>query len=238
MSSSPPSRRRGHRSRAIRFWFFLHLGVPVLRTVAWLHSRTLRVRWEGREHWEAAKGRPHILAFWHGDMVGLALAFRFVGGRASARTICMLTSPSRDGRLNDRFLKKMGCETAVGSSAKRGVTALLALNRAIERGLHAGLAVDGPRGPRHEAKPGAAALSKSSGAAILPFTITASRCRRLGDWAQTEVPRLFSTLTIRVAPPRTIDDVDEGTAWLTETLQSMKPESVDEESGELGGNER
>lgn len=222
MSSSPSSRRRRHRGRAIRFWLLLHLGVPVLRAVGWLHSRTLRVRWEGREHWEAAKSRPLVLAFWHGDMVGLALAFRFCGGRATARTICMMTSPSRDGRLNDRFLRGLGCETVAGSSAKRGTHALLGLNRAIGRGLHAALAVDGPRGPRHEAKPGAAALSKSSGAPILPFTVTASRSRRLKDWAQTEVPKLFSTLTIRIAPPRTIDDVEEGTAWLTETLQSMK----------------
>jgi lysophospholipid acyltransferase (LPLAT)-like uncharacterized protein len=179
------------------------------------------VRWEGRERWEGVRDGPLILGFWHGDMVALALSLRFCG-RGEAKRTCMLSSPSRDGRVNARFMELLGCEVVLGSSASRGAEALLGLHHALHCGKRVGLAVDGPRGPRWEAKPGAAHLSKKSGAPILPFTVTASRAWTLGDWAQTQIPKPFATLTIRVGEARAVEEVEAGTAWLTETLRALR----------------
>lgn len=201
----------------------LHVGVHVFWALGAIHARTLRLRWEGREHWEGVRDRPLILAFCHSDMVCLAMGLRFYGRREARRTT-MLSSPSRDGRINGRFMELIGCEVVYGSSAKRPAAALLGLHRTLAGGRRVGLAVDGPLGPRHEAKPGAAHLSKETGAPILPLTVTASSAWTLPDWAGTAVPRPFSTLTVHVAEPQLVDDVEQGTARLTETLRALRPE--------------
>ncbi len=213
-----PVRRR---LRRLRQGLLLHGGVHLLWALATVHSRTLRVRWEGRERWEGGRDEPQILAFWHGDLVAVALGIRFCG-RGEAKRTCMLASPSRDGLINARFMELVGGEVVLGSSAKRGAEALLRLHHALRRGKRVVLAVDGPRGPRWEAKPGAAHLSKKSGAPILPFTVTASRAWTLGDWAQTQIPKPFATLTFRIGEARSVEEVEAGTVWLTETLRALR----------------
>jgi lysophospholipid acyltransferase (LPLAT)-like uncharacterized protein len=214
-----PARRR---LRALKYWLLMNVGVYLAWAAAWLHARTLRVRWEGREHWERARDRPLILAFYHGDMVSFALGVRSYGKGVAGRT-CMMSSPSRDGLVNAKFMRLLGCRVVIGSSAKRGVEALLSLRHEVNRGFHVGIAVDGPRGPRHAAKPGAALLSKHTGAPVLAFTVTPERSWRLRDWAQTEIPRPFTRLVVRVAPPRVVEDAEDGTAWLTQALRDLKP---------------
>jgi lysophospholipid acyltransferase (LPLAT)-like uncharacterized protein len=98
--------------------------------------------------------------------------------------------------------------------------------------------VDGPRGPRHIAKPGVVLLSKATGAAILCFHIVPRRAwvfRK--SWDQTEIPYPFTRTAIFIAPPlvvpaeageeeqarklgevqKTLDGlVRQGEAWLEE----------------------
>src|SRR5690242_9095068 len=84
------------------------LGYPLIN----LLGHTLRWRVEGLEHLEAlrATGRPAILAFWHGRILGAAYYFR-------RRGIVAMTSENFDGEWVARILERFGNVTARGSSS-------------------------------------------------------------------------------------------------------------------------
>ena len=73
--------------------------------------------------------------------------------------------------------------------------------------------VDGPRGPRRVAQPGAVWLARSSGHAILPFHVEADRCWTIGSWDRTQIPKPFANITLCLAKPMTVAaDEDVGAA--------------------------
>jgi hypothetical protein len=206
----------------LRHWLLLNIGVYIGWALIRIWGLTLRVKWEGREHWESCWEKPVIMAFTHSDMTGMALGFHRWGWRRLSKQTTMLTSPSRDGNLNARYLQLLGAETVLGSSAKRRTTALRGLADALERGRRVGIAVDGPRGPRMVAKGGAAALSKQLNVPVLVLAIRPSRALTFGDWARTQLPLPFTTLHARFAEPRVLSDVEAGTTWITESLGRLK----------------
>lgn len=206
MGKPSPLRRR---LRAAKYAVLGAVGIPVLWVLVRLYALTLRLRWENPEVWPVLRQRPVVLCFWHGDMVCIAL-----GACRSVRDlICrttMMTSPSRDGQLNGRFLRLLGCRTITGSSAKRGAQALLGLRHEIKHGQHVGIAVDGPRGPRGVAKPGAALLAKHAAAPMAAIRVTPSRAWHLKDWARTTIPKPFSTLVVRGQLLDAVDEIESG----------------------------
>ena len=83
----------------------------------------------------------------------------------------------------------------------RGVGALVELTRLVRKGCPAGFSIDGPRGPRHVAKMGAVLLAKKTGQAVLPFGVNAERFWSLKSWDRMQIPKPFSRVCVRFAPP-------------------------------------
>src|SRR5512139_931592 len=125
-----------------------------LSFIAWavttLWSRTLKVQHVNREVPDrlAAEGRNVIYAFWHDSMFLLPYTHRNSG-------VVVMVSESRDGDIAAGTLRHFGFEVVRGSSKRKGNRALIALINSLRRGRSVAIAVDGPRGPRHEAKEGA-----------------------------------------------------------------------------------
>jgi len=209
------------RWRAFKFWVFEHIGVPILWRLMQIHARTLRVRIEGQEHLDALLDEPFVICCGHGDMIGFAVSLMRLKWPHRRRTT-MLTSPSRDGRLNAWVIKRFGGEVVWGSSSKRAREGLLGMHRALEHGRVVALAVDGPRGPAWQAKEGSAHLAMQAKVPLLAMTFSPGRAWTLGDWASTTVPWPFTSVMARISPPHEVTDVAEGTAWLTETLREMR----------------
>ena len=159
-------------------------------------GRTLRFTVEGREHWdEAARGgRLPIYTFWHDRIFAGTYFFR-------GRRIVIMTSQSFDGEYIARFIQRLGYGAVRGSSTRGGVGALVELARLVRRGCPAGFSIDGPRGPRHVAKMGAVLLAKKTGQAVLPFGVNAERFWSLKSWDRMQVPKPFSRVRVRFAPP-------------------------------------
>ena len=170
-----------------------------------LIGSTLRFRVEGREHWEEAGrgGRLPIYTFWHDRIFPGAYFFR-------GRRIVIMTSRSFDGEYIARFIQRLGYGAVRGSSTRGAVGALVEMARLVRRGCPAGFSIDGPRGPRHVAKMGAVLLAKKTGQPVLPFGVNAERFWRLPSWDGLQIPRPFTRVLVRFAPPIFVPaDADE-----------------------------
>jgi lysophospholipid acyltransferase (LPLAT)-like uncharacterized protein len=178
-------RRLAIRAADLTFYLLIHL-----------LGATARFSVEGWEHWEAASrdsGLP-IYAFWH-DRIFLGTYF------FRRRRIVVMTSQSFDGEYIARFIQRFGYGAARGSSTRGGVGALVQMARLVRAGCPAGFTIDGPKGPRHEAKMGALLLAKKTGQAVLPFSVNAASFWEIKSWDRFQIPKPFTRATVRIAPP-------------------------------------
>lgn len=165
------------------------------RALCWLGALYIRFvhatsRWEviggdiPARRWDA--GQPFILAFWHGRLLLMPYCWR------RDRTIHMLISQHRDGRLIADTVKHFGIETISGSSSRGGSAALRAMLKALKAGECVGITPDGPRGPRQRASAGIVNAARLAGVPIIPVTYAMKRRRLLGTWDRFVVALPFS----------------------------------------------
>jgi lysophospholipid acyltransferase (LPLAT)-like uncharacterized protein len=170
-----------------------------------LIGSTLRYSVEGREHWEEASrgGGLPVYTFWHDRIFAGTYFFR-------RRRIVIMTSRSFDGEYIARFIRRFGYGAVRGSSTRGAVGALVELARLVRLGCPAGFSIDGPKGPRHVAKMGAVLLAKKTGQPVLPFGVNAERFWRMPSWDGLQIPKPFTRVRVRFAPPiRVAPDADD-----------------------------
>ncbi len=192
------------------------VATPLIRLLA----RTWRIRVEGGGPLAAADaaGRPLIFAFWHGRILHGIACFR-------DRGIVVITSENFDGEWIARIIRRFGFGTARGSSSRGAVKALVQLRRDMAAGRSTAFTVDGPRGPRRVAQPGAVWLARSSGHLILPFHAEANRHWTLRSWDRTQIPKPFALITLCIGEPMAVApdaDVDVALAGLQATLEALE----------------
>ena len=181
-------------------------------------GKTVRWEIEGWEHWETATkdGRIPIYTFWH-DRVFLSTYFW------RNREIVVMTSQSFDGEYIARFIQRLGYGASRGSSTRGGIGALVEMIRLMKAGKPAAFTIDGPKGPRYIAKPGAVLLAKKTGNPVLPFCITPAKYWTINSWDKFQIPKPFTRALLVIAPPLFVDaKADEETVNASQTeLQSM-----------------
>lgn len=153
--------------------------------------RTYRVKVENPwwENPEIDQTRPVVIAHWHEDDMALI-------GRYAPQHFHVIVSLSRDGRLLSRVMEKLGCVTVGGSSSRGGARALLEMIKRLRdtNGIGA-ITVDGPRGPRHVAKPGIVALARKIDGQIVTLSAGARRRFVFGKtWSKTYLPLPFTSV--------------------------------------------
>jgi lysophospholipid acyltransferase (LPLAT)-like uncharacterized protein len=157
-----------------------------------LYSLTWRVRLIEPPDLQTAvqNGEPLVFAHWHRDELAIV---QFV----SHYRIATMTSTSKDGQLIDYVIKKLGGNTSKGSSTRGGSSALLGLTRLIEEGYRGSIAVDGPKGPIFQAKPGVFELSRLSKAWIVPTGVAcSSKFVFEKSWNKARLPKPFSKVVV------------------------------------------
>ncbi|MCD4654469.1 DUF374 domain-containing protein [bacterium] len=169
--------------------------------------------------------RPIIFATWHED------DFTLIGLNRNRGYITMV-SLSRDGELMDYALKKLKYRTCRGSSSRGGARALLSMIRMMRKiGFHGILAVDGPRGPRHQAKPGLVAIAYKLGAQIITLSKTASRRYIIKkSWSHAYIPLPFARVIhcfseFPIAPPK-----DNSPEAFAKTNDKIEQQLIDDHS--------
>ena len=192
------------------------LGYLLIRFVGW----TAQFEVEGWEHFESATnaGQVPIYAAWH-DCIYLGVYFW------QGRGIVYMTSRSFDGEYTARFLQRFGFGAVRGSSSRGGARALIEMVRLVRKGIQVGFTVDGPRGPRHVAQPGAVLLAKKTGQPILPFHVMATRRWQISSWDRQQLPLPFTRARVEIGAPIYVpSDADDGAvqAKLTQLQQTLE----------------
>lgn len=162
---------------------------------------TLRYEVEGWENYESiiASGKRPVWPFWHDRIFLSTLYFRHRG-------IVVITSQSRDGEYIARFIRRFGFGAIRGSSSRGGARALVEMKNAMNRGLEIAFTVDGPRGPRYEAKPGPVYLAKLTGNPVLPFLMEARHFWTIRTWDKLQIPKPFTKALLVIAEPFSVDE--------------------------------
>jgi lysophospholipid acyltransferase (LPLAT)-like uncharacterized protein len=163
-------------------------------------GRTIRWETKGLEHLDRveAGGSTPVFCLWHNRLFA---GTYFLRGRG----IVVITSQSRDGEYIARFLKRFGFGTVRGSSTRGGVKALVEMIRLMRLGHAMAFTVDGPRGPRYEAKSGAVLLAKKTGNPLLPFTVECERFWTIGSWDRLQIPKPFTRARFEMGAPIEVD---------------------------------
>ncbi len=168
-------------------------------------GRTLRFEIEGWENFEAieAADKLPIYAFWHNRIFASTWFFR-------NRGIAVITSQSKDGEYIARFIQRLGYGAIRGSSTRGGVGALIEMIKAMRSGSPTAFTLDGPKGPRYQAKPGAVLLAKKSGNPIMPFVVECRGAWRIKSWDRLQIPKPFTRAKLMVGNPIYVCPAAEG----------------------------
>jgi lysophospholipid acyltransferase (LPLAT)-like uncharacterized protein len=176
--------------------------IYVLPWLTWIFYRLWTATWriqieESAGLQQALKtDEPLVFAHWHGielSIVPLVRPYR----------IATMTSTSKDGQLIDFVIRKFGGATSKGSSTRGGIGALKGLVRLmIKEGYRASMAVDGPKGPLHQVKPGVFEISRIAGARIVPVGAASNRQINFSkSWNKAFLPKPFARVSVVFAEP-------------------------------------
>lgn len=218
-SSSPdqPARVFSLRQR-LAIWLISTLVTLAIRLI----GPTLRYTVEVEE--DSAPGGhvfPGVYCFWHECIFSAAYIHR-------NRAVSVMTSRSFDGEYIARIIQNMGFGAVRGSSSRGGMRALLEMHKEIEQGRIAAFTIDGPRGPRHIAKPGPVLLARNTGAPLICFHLAHSNAWALKTWDKMQIPKPFSRVhlvyskIIRVPKEADAVTMDGLHAEMQETLEHVR----------------
>jgi hypothetical protein len=123
-----------------------------------------------------AQGRSFILAFWHGRLMMIPMAWQRLA------PMHMLISAHRDGRIIADSVTYFGVDSIAGSTRRGGSAALRAMLKRLGDGDCVGITPDGPRGPPMQASSGIVNVARLARAPIVPIVFATSRRRVLRTW--------------------------------------------------------
>ncbi len=167
--------------------------------------KTVRIK-IGR-HASVDANKPTVYAFWHGThFVPVMCVSRVL----AANKAVGLVSASRDGEIFATWMAKLGYEVIRGSSSRRAVSGLMKLIQAVKKGYSVGIALDGPRGPMHEAKDGACFISARTGVPIQPIgAVYVHKHTFQKSWDRFQLPLPFGKAALYLGEPIYVSKDDE-----------------------------
>lgn len=176
---------------------------PFLHTLA----ATIRVETVGEKSFldALASDRRVILVGWHGEVVPYAVATRRIG----MPPFTGMVSRSKDGEIAAQILSRVADFIPIRASSSRGgAQGILEFRHALRPGTSpeglrmGGHALDGPRGPRHKAKPGIVMMARMTNALIVPTVTGISRRIILRKaWDRHRIPLPFSRIVVMYGAP-------------------------------------
>ena len=188
----------------------------MLGTLAGFFYRLYSSTWSYRVHFVEnapplnfyTKHLDHSYAFghWHGDELAL------LGMCKNAKCLA-LCSESKDGTIMAAGLKVLGIEVIRGSSTRGGTRALVAMLKKLNEGnYYVPFALDGPKGLRFEAKPGAYFFAYKAGLPLYQCLVTCNRKWQIPNtWNKAYLPKPFAKidLYLYLMPQATKNNRDE-----------------------------
>lgn len=170
---------RNARLRRIACWAVHYYIRFVYSTTRW---NVEGVEWARRLR---AEGKPFILAFWHGRLLMIPMAWQRLA------PMHMLISAHPDGQIIADAVTYFGVNSVAGSTSRGGSAALRTMLKRLKEGDCVGMTPDGPRGPAMTASVGIINVARLAQVPILPITYATSRRRILATWDRFHLPWPF-----------------------------------------------
>lgn len=169
-----------------------------------------------------------IFAHWHRDEL---CVLPLVG----QLKIATMTSTSKDGQLIDHVIRKFGGATSKGSSTRGAVSALKGLIRLVKKdGYNSSMAVDGPKGPIYQVKPGIFELAKLTGSTIVPVGIASKPHFTFEkSWNKARLPKPFARVYVYFSRPLDLNFEDVRDPENSEKLANAIANACEEASNFL-----
>jgi len=172
----------------------------ILGFIIWIIYKSLSMTWKVRivepdtMKTMIKEKKPFILAHFHGDEIPLiSLASRY--------KIATMTSTSKDGEMMNTVLHLLGAKTSRGSSTRGGISALKGLLAYCKNGSNCSMAVDGPKGPIYEVKPGVFEIARLMKAPIFAGGVFCDRAWHFPrSWNKAYLPKPFAQLKVVWTP--------------------------------------
>jgi len=170
-----------------------------------LLSTCINVTSEGQDAVLACKRdrRPVVFVGWHGHDAIYLTAHHILFGWTAPAVIMVLDDAN--GRVLQQFGQRMNLRVislGPGPESPQWVKGVVKMIMLLRQGYDALVAADGPHGPPHQAKMGAALIAQRAGAVIVP---TAASCNHKIElrkrWDSHLVPMPFSRTVIDFGPP-------------------------------------
>ena len=133
---------------------------------------------------------PGIIGIWHRDLMACCGTFKGKGIQA-------MISLSKDGDSVTYIAQKMGYKVSRGSDTQ-GAANVRHLLKTLKKDGFVAMALDGPRGPAMEVKPGSPWLSKASGRPLWLVEVSYGAHLTLKTWDKFVVPLPFSKIRVQV----------------------------------------
>ncbi len=194
--------------------------IPLLaRSLLIMIPATMRIHMGGMALLDSMQGsgKMGVLAFFHGRQFLLMSCLR-------GKKIATMVSLSRDGEAQARVMRSLGYRIARGSASRGGIRGVIGLVKLMREGYWPSFAVDGPKGPIHEVKPGAVYLAKREGIPVIPLASAAFPCRIFRKaWDLYLLPMPFGKGAVLVGDPIVFDN-DLGEEAMDRDCRVLKEE--------------
>lgn len=159
-----------------------------------------------RQYEMIEREHPVIFVVWHGQHFLLPYVYDITNGKG----LVTLVSRSLDAQINAMVLQKAGHQVVRGSGGrvrqatqqKGGVSAILALRKALEGGKDVGIIADISKGAPRQSGRGVVHLAKISGRPIIPLAFATSRYKVFErSWDKTTMNLPFGRSCFRIGNP-------------------------------------
>jgi len=142
----------------------------------------------------ADDGKRLVFFCWHNQLAitfGKSKRFRFVS----------MISRSKDGDLLAPLVESFGHAVVRASSSKGASAGLIEMLEYMNKGYHAAMAVDGPKGPVYKAKPGTLYLAKKADGILVPVLANCKSFFRFNSWDKFILPKPFAKVDLHLCAP-------------------------------------
>ena len=145
--------------------------------------------------------------------------------------MCVLVSPSADGKLVPPMLERFGYSWVLGSSNKNPARAVREMVERLKAGGRIIITPDGPRGPRHSVNQGPAWMARETGFPLLPVGLVADRAWHLKSWDAFTIPKWGARVIVNYAQPIELgpeandDEIEGATARMRERMIAAEEEA-------------
>ena len=159
-----------------------------------LLEKTVKINW----HEENEYGESQIFGFWHEDSFFMNLVLERLADKTTPVDV-IVTADTR-GNYIEHMIKRCGGNALRVPDGYKAFGALKNIVRdSYEKAHSIAVALDGPRGPRHEPKKLAFYLSEHAEEAFVGISLSYSSCIRLTRrWDKYVIPLPFTTVDVAV----------------------------------------